>query len=152
MLFDEHNHPVDASSLTTKERARCTWKRCYKLVSLIHTNRAAEFFLYAGLVVTAGQDHEAPLLYRLVEAFVEHHGRAVMKRLILDRGFLDGAQIGRCKQQWGINVLIPARHTMEIFQDVLGLAKAGDLSFQPWVAPRSLVILPHLPPYLLQLD
>jgi hypothetical protein len=135
MLFDEHNHPVDASKLTAKERARCTWKRCYKLVSLIHTNGAGEFFLYAGLVVTAGQDHEAPLLYRLVEAFVEHHGRGVMKRLILDRGFLDGAQIGRCKQEWGINVLIPVRQNMDIYQDVVGLAEAGELSFQPWVSP-----------------
>jgi hypothetical protein len=137
MLFDEHNHPVDASSLTAKERARCSWKRCYKLVSLIHTNSVAEFFLYAGLMVTAGQDHEAPLLYRLVEAFVNHHGRGVMKRLILDRGFLDGAQIGRCKQEWGIHVLIPARHNLEIFQDVLDLAKAGELSFEPWVVPVS---------------
>ncbi len=137
MLFDEQNHPVEASRLTAKERARCTWRRCYKLVSLIHTNSAGEFFLYAGLVVTAGQDHEAPLLYRLVEAFVEHHGRGVMKRLILDRGFLDGAQIGRCKQQWGINVLIPARRNMDIYQDVLGLAEAGELSFRPWVAPVS---------------
>jgi len=137
MLFDENNHPVDPSNVTAKERARCTWKRCYKLVSLIHTNRAAEFFLYAGLVVTAGQDHEAPLLYRLVEAFVEHHGRGVMKRLILDRGFLDGAQIGRCKQEWGINVLIPARRNMDIYQDVVGLAQAGELSFQPWVAAVS---------------
>jgi hypothetical protein len=137
MLFDEHNHPVDPSSLTAKERARCTWKRCYKLVSLIHTNRAAEFFLYAGLAVTAGQDHEAPLLYRLVQAFVEYHGRDVMKRLIVDRGFLDGAQIGRCKQAWGINVLIPARHHMEIYQDVLGLVQAGELVFEPWAPPVS---------------
>jgi hypothetical protein len=50
LLFDEHHHPVDASKVTAKERARCTWKRCYKLVSLIHTNWAAEFFLYAGIV------------------------------------------------------------------------------------------------------
>jgi hypothetical protein len=148
MLFDEHNHPVDASKLTAKERARCTWKRCYKLVSLIHTNWSAEFFLYAGLVVTAGQDHEAPLLYRLVEAFVEHHGRGVMKRLILDRGFLDGAQIGRCKQEWGVHVLIPARHNMDIYQDVLGLAEAGELSFQPWIPPvsSSKPIPVHRPP------
>jgi hypothetical protein len=137
MLFDEHNHPVDASHLTAKERARCTWKRCYKLVSLIHTNAAGEFFLYSGIVVTAGQDHEAPLLYRLVEAFVEYHGRGIMKRLILDRGFLDGAQIGRCKREWGIHVLIPARKNMDIYQDVLGLAETGELSFQPWVAPAS---------------
>ncbi len=150
MLFDEHNHPVDASRLTAKERARCTWRRCYKLISLIHTNSASEFFLYAGLVVTAGQDHEAPLLYRLVDAFVKHHGRGVMKRLILDRGFLDGAEIGRCKQQWGINVLIPARHNMDIYQDVLGLAEAGELSFQPWVASvsRSKPIPVHRPEWI----
>jgi hypothetical protein len=132
MLFDEHNHPVGGQKLTPQQRARCTWRRCYKLVSLIHTNRAAEFFLYAGLVVTAGQDHECPLLYRLVEEFVQEQGRGVMKRLILDRGFLDGAQIGRCKRDWGIDVLIPVRHNMEIFQDVVGLAQAGQLSFQPW--------------------
>jgi hypothetical protein len=133
MLLDEHNHPVEGQKLTPPQRARCTWRRCYKLVSLIHTNRAAEFFLYAGLVVTAGQDHECPLLYRLVEEFVQDQGRGVMKRLILDRGFLDGAQIGRCKREFGIDVLIPVGHNMEIFQDVVGLAQAGQLSFQPWV-------------------
>jgi hypothetical protein len=133
MLFDEHNHPVEGEKLTPQQRARCTWRRCYKLVSLIHTNRAAEFFLYAGVGVTAGQDHECPLLYRLVEEFVQAQGRGVMKRLILDRGFLDGAQIGRCKREFGIDVLIPVRHNMEIFQDVVGLAQAGQLSFQPWM-------------------
>jgi hypothetical protein len=132
MLFDEHHHPVDGQKLTPQQRARCTWRRCYKLVSLLHTNRAAEFFLYAGLVLTAGQDHEGPLLYRLVEEFVQNHGRGLMKRLILDRGFLDGAQIGRCKQEFGIDILIPVRHNMEIYQDVVGLAQAGQLSFQPW--------------------
>ena len=132
LLFDEHHHPVDGGTLTAQQRARCTWKRCYKLVSLIHTNRAAEFFLYGGLVITAGQDHECPLLYRLVEEFVGYHGRGVMKRLILDRGFLDGAQIGRCKQRWGIDVLIPVRNNMEIYRDVVGLAQAGELCFQPW--------------------
>jgi hypothetical protein len=132
LLFDEHNHPVEGQKLTPQQRARCTWRRCYKLVTLLHTNRAVEFFLYAGLVLTAGQDHECPLLYRLVEEFVQFHGRGVMKRLILDRGFLDGAQIGRCKQELGIDVLIPVRRNMEIYQDVVGLAQAGELSFQPW--------------------
>jgi hypothetical protein len=133
LLFDEDDHPVDGQTLTASQLARCQWRRCYKLVSLIHTNRAGEFFLYGGLVVTAGQDHECPLLYRLVEEFVESHGRGVMKRLIVDRGFLDGAQIGRCKREWGIEVLIPVRSNMEIYQDVVGLAQAGQLSFQPWV-------------------
>ena len=107
MLFDEHGHPVDSKNLTPLQRARCQWRRCYKPVSLIHTNRDGEFFLYAALEVTAGKDHENPILYRLVEQFVAAHGKGVMKRLILDRGFLDDPSIGRCKKEWGIDVLIP---------------------------------------------
>jgi len=135
LLFDEHNHPVEGQNVTAQQRARCTLRRCYKLVSLIHTNRAAEFFLYAGLLLTAGKDHESPILYGLVEQFVQFHGRGVLKRLILDRGFLDGPYIGRCKQEWGIDVLIPARRNMDIYQDVVGLAASGALDFEPWVPP-----------------
>jgi hypothetical protein len=137
MLFDEHNHPVDSKKLTATERARCQWKRCYKLVSLIHTNRAGEFFLYAGLEVTSGADHECPILYRLVEQFVAAHGKGVMKRLILDCGFLDGAAIGRCKKDWGIDVLIPAKSNMDVFVDVVGMAEGGRLNFEPWIQPES---------------
>jgi len=138
LLFDEHNHPVDKEKekeLTPKQRARCQWRRCYKMVSLIHTNRAGEFFLYAGLEVTSGKDSECPILYRLLEQFVAAHGKGVMKRLILDRGFLDGPAIGRCKQEWGIDVLIPAKSNMDIFTDVVGLAEAGKLNFEPWAPP-----------------
>lgn len=135
MLFDEHNHPVDRKDISPAERARCVWRRCYKLVSLIHTNRAGDFFLYAGLEVGSGKNHESPVLYRLVEEFVGFHGKGVMKKLILDRGFLDGPAIGRCKNEWGINVLIPARRSMDIYKDVVGLAKHSGLDFSPWVPP-----------------
>lgn len=135
LLFDEHNHPVESRNLTAQQRARCVFRRCYKLVSLIHTNRAGEFFLYAGLEVTAGKDHENPILYRLVEQFIEFHGRGVLKRLIVDRGFIDGPAIGRCKKEWKIDVLIPARSNMDIYQDVVSLAVSGALSFQPLRPP-----------------
>jgi len=135
LLFDSHNHPVESKDLSPEQRARCTLRRCYKLVSLIHTNRAAEFFIYAGLVVTAGKEHESPILYQLLEQFVEFHGRGVIKRLIVDRGFLDGPHIGRCKQDWGMDVLIPARRNMDIYEDVVSLAEAGLLDFEPWVPP-----------------
>jgi hypothetical protein len=135
MLFDEHNHPVESKKLTAKEQARYAWRRCYKLVSLMHTNRSGDFFLYAAVKVVAGKDHESSLLYRLVEQFVEFHGKGIIKKLILDRGFLDGPNIGRCKQEWGIDVLIPARRDMDIYQDVVGLAKADALDFALWVPP-----------------
>ncbi len=141
MLFDEHNHPVDGKNLSPEQRARCVWRRCYKLVSLIHTNRSGDFFLYVALEVVAGKDHESPILYRLVEQFVGFNGKGVIKKLILDRGFLDGPNIGRCKQEWGNDVLIPVRRNMDIYQDVVGLAKGGALDFKPWIPS-----IPHCKP------
>ena len=138
LLFDEHNHPVDIKKVSPKQLVRCTWRRCYKMISLIHTNRKAEFFLYAGIVVTAGKDHECPILYSMVEDFVGFHGKGGIKKLILDRGFLDGPNIGRCRQEWGIDVLIPARRDMDIYQDVVGLAKAGEVEFVRWTPPAPL--------------
>jgi hypothetical protein len=135
LLFDEHHHPVNSAKTTPEQRARCTWRRCYKLVSLLHTNRAGEFFLYGGLRVTGGEEHEAPVLYDLVEDFVRYHGPGVMKRLILDRGFLDGAKIGRCKKDLGIEVLIPVRKDMDIYHDVVGMAEGGLLSWEAVPAP-----------------
>jgi len=138
LLFDENNHPVDIKKVSPKQLVRCTWRRCYKMISLIHTNRKAEFFLYAGIVVTAGKDHECPILYSMVEEFVGFHGKGVIKKLILDRGFLDGPNIGRCRQEWGIDVLIPARRDMDIYQDVVALAKAGQVEFVRWTPPAPL--------------
>lgn len=135
MLFDKHNHPVNPKEVSPAERARCTWRRAYKLVSLIHTNRTGDFFLYAGIDVVSGKDHESPILYRMVEQFIGFHGKGIMKKLILDRGFLDGPAIGRCKSEWGINVLIPARRSMDIYTDVVGLAKGGGLEFKHWESP-----------------
>lgn len=132
MLFDEHNHPVDGRKISPAERARCTWRRCYKMVSIIHTNRVGDFFLYAAVEIVSGKTHENPILYRMVERFVGYHGTGIMKQLILDRGFLDGPDIGRCKQEWGIDVLIPARRSMDIYTDVAGSAKGGALDFKPW--------------------
>jgi hypothetical protein len=125
LLFDEHNHPVDSKKLEAKERAHCQWKRCHKLVSLIHTNRAGEFFLYAGLEVTLGADHECPILCRLVGQFVAAHGKGVMKR-----------RLAAARRNGGIDVLIPAKSNMDIFVDVVGLAEGGRLNFEPWVRPE----------------
>ena len=57
MLFDEHNHPVSQDELarmTPAQAAHVRWRRCYKLVSLLHTNATGDFFLYAGLAVVPG--------------------------------------------------------------------------------------------------
>lgn len=135
LLFDEHNHPVDSQEVPAEKRGRYQWKRCYKLVSLVHTNRTGDFFLYAAVAVVSGKAHEAPVLYGLVDGFMEAAGRGVMKRLTLDRGFIDGEHIGRCKQEYGIDVLVPLKKSMDLYQDVLGLVRTGRVRFQEYRPP-----------------
>jgi hypothetical protein len=136
LLFDEHNHPVDSQKpLSPQEKRLYQWRRCYKMVSLLHINRKGDYFLYVAVKVVAGKDHEAPILYRMIEEFIQYHGKGIIKKLLLDRGFLDGPQIGRCKQEWGIDILMPVRRNMDIYRDIMGLVKAGELDFKPWTAP-----------------
>src|SRR4030066_67579 len=116
MLFDDNNHPVDQEQykkMTEAQKVRCQWKRCYKMVTLLHTNPKREFFVFVAVKVISGNDHESPVLYELVKQFVEAVGPGVIKRLILDRGFIDGEAISLCKNK-DIDVLIPIRRTMDL--------------------------------------
>ena len=124
LRFDEHNHPVSKKAyekMTAAQKDRCQWRRCYKMVTLIHTNRKLEYFLFVGVQVVSGMASECPILYEIVDQFAEAVGTGVMKRLILDRGFLDGTKISRCKKDYGIDVLIPVRRNMDIYKDAEAL-------------------------------
>ena len=134
MWFDEHNHPVKYEELSAVERKKAHRERCYKLVSLVHVR--GDSYVYAALAVAPGNAHEDPVLYQLVADFVQAVGQGVMKLLILDRGFIDGANITRCKNQWGIDVLIPMKKKMDIWDDAWALGqKAAWHTIEPPVAP-----------------
>jgi len=77
--------------------------------------------------VVPGNAHESPVLYQLVEDFVAAVGPGVLKWLILDRGFINGPKISHCKTDLGINVLIPMKKRMNIWEDAWALAAQ-----QPW--------------------
>lgn len=125
MLFDEHNHPVGKEALARMapaQAARVSRRRCYKLVSLLHTNETGDFFLYAGIAVVPGNNHECPVFWKMVDDFVAHVGKGVIRHLILDRGFIDGENIGRAKQAYGIDTTIGVRSNMDAYRDAAGLA------------------------------
>jgi len=61
------------------------WSVCW------HTNETGEFFLYAGVAVVRANVHECPVLWKLVDDFVATVGKGVIRDLIIDRGFIDGA-------------------------------------------------------------
>ena len=131
LWFDEHNHPVDYQKLTPAERKKVHRERCYKLVSLLHLRGGN--YVYAAVAVVPGNRHELPVLYQLVEAFVRQVGPGVMKQLILDRGFIDGGRIAYCKTVLGVDVLIPLKKNMDLWQDAWTLAQR--LPWQEWIVP-----------------
>lgn len=140
LLFDEHDHPLSREQyegLTDEQKIRCRWRRCYKMVTLLHTNRSLDFFLFVALKVISGKDNESPVLYKLVEEFVDTVGKEVMKRLILDRGFLDGKAISICKKEYGVDILIPVRRNMDIYTDAMALFQLPDVNWVDVEEPKA---------------
>ena len=132
MWFDEHNHPVEYEKLTAPERKKAHRERCYKLVSLLHLRGAS--CVYAAAALVAGNLHEDPILYQLVEQFVRQVGPGVMKKLILDRGFIDGPRIAYSKTVLGVDVLIPLKKNMDLWKDAWRLAE--QLPWEKWGCPN----------------
>lgn len=133
LLFDEDDHLVskkDLDSLPPKRAARCRLRRCYKLVNLLHTDPTGSFFIYAGLAVVPGNAHECPVFWKLVDDFVAAMGKGIIKHLILDRGFIDGAAIAKVKTEYGIDTTIGVRRNMSIYTDAVGLATFSDTEWE----------------------
>jgi hypothetical protein len=152
LLFDEHGHPVESaklSKMSPEAAARHQWRRCYKLVSLLYVDRSRDFCLRVAMRLVPGNEHECPIFYALLEQFVADVGEGVIRRLLLDRGFIDGEKIAHCKRKLGIDVLIPVRKDMDIYGDVLGLLKLQTTTFREYQAPQREPVdaarLPHSP-------
>jgi hypothetical protein len=147
LWFDEHNHPVDYEKLSPAQRKKAHRERCYKLVSLLHLRGGA--YVYAALAVVPGNAHEDPILYELVEQFVRQVGPGVLKKLILDRGFIDGPRIAYCKTILGVEVLIPLKKNMDLWADAWRLSE--QLPWQPQVQPAPPAARPLQRPRVIEL-
>jgi len=140
MLFDEHNHPVGKKAekeMSAAQLKKCQWRRCYKMISLLHTNENGDFFLYAGMRIVPGNAHECPILWEMVDEFVSVMGKGVMKDLILDRGFLDGAAIAKAKTKYGIDVTIGVKRNMNVFEDALGLVNMPEVQWESYTRNKN---------------
>lgn len=91
LLFDEHNHPISRQNfekMGDEQKLRCQLRRCYKMVSLLHTNRNLEFFLFVGVRVIEGSAYECPVLFDMLEQLVQAAGRGEERHKQL-KGFSD---------------------------------------------------------------
>jgi hypothetical protein len=137
LLFDTHNHPVDPKKIKKSDikAGHYQWRRCYKMVMLLHINPDSDFFMVAAVRVVPGNQHESPIFYDMLDNFISSVGSGVVKRLILDRGFIDGERISKLKKEQGIDTLIPLRKNMDIYQDAMGLK--NDVTFIEYQKPSS---------------
>ena len=136
LLFDEHHHPVDPQHVDRSDQ-RYQWRRCYKVVSLIHVNRARNLFLTVAARVVAGHKHECPILYELVDGFVRAVDRGWMKVLVVDRGLIDGPNMARLKTSYHIDTLVPLRKNMDAYRDIMGLTRLKDFAWEPYATSRA---------------
>jgi hypothetical protein len=144
LLFDEHNQPVskeEEKRMTAAQRDRCRWRRFYKAVLLLHCDLAGERFVVAGIRVLRQGESEAVAFWPLVDTFVQKLP-GVMKVLLLDRGFINGPQIGQLKTEHGIDTVIPIRSDMDILADVRGLTELETTQWELYEPTHR----PSLPP------
>ncbi len=145
LLFDSSGHPISQETfknMLPEKAAQCEWKRCYKLVSLLYTNKERTFNLRVALRVVPGNEHECPIFYKLLEDFIENIGDGVVNRLILDRGFIDGERISWFKRKHGVDILIPLKKNMDLYKDVMGLIDSNNISidFKEYMASERISI------------
>jgi hypothetical protein len=138
LRFNRH-HPVSREAyegMPEAQRTGCQWRRCYKLVTVLHTAATADRLVFDAVRLISRTDHECPVLYAMVGDVLAAVGGGVMKRLIVDRGFLDGAAISRCKEDHGIDVLIPVRRNMDFYTDAMALFGQADVEWWPGEEPQ----------------
>ncbi len=148
MWFDEHNHPVEYEKLSVAERKKAHRERCYKVVTLLHLRGSPPCYVYAAVALVSGHRHELPVFAELLEGFVRTVGRGLIKKLLLDRAFLDGERISHWKRDLGLDVVIPIKKNMDLWTDAWALGKTGRWDEHPVPAPSPPSPPPQRPEHL----
>jgi hypothetical protein len=127
--LDAEGHYVEVKKLSTAERKRFKYTRAYQLTMLLHYSRAEGYFLFAGAHLGPGDESGLKAGEELVDHFVSQIGKGVIKLLIMDREFIDGAMISRFKKKYGIDCLVPLKRNMHALLDALGIAQLEEVGW-----------------------
>lgn len=150
MWFDEHNHPVEYEKLSPAGRKKAHRERCYKLVTLLHLRGSHPCYVYAAVALVSGNTHELPVFSELLEGFVRAVGHGVIKKLLLDRAFLDGDRISHWKRDLGLDVIIPIKKNMDLWTDAWALGQTETWHEGPIPAPVPAAPPPQRPEHLIR--
>jgi len=82
-----------------------------------------------------GEDGDLTQGKQLLAAATQAWGSGVIRRLLVDRGFIDGAWISQLKAA-GIDTVIGLRNDMDLYEDMLGLSRLDDAKWLAAPAPK----------------
>ena len=82
-----------------------------------------------------GEDNDLTQGKQLIAVAREAFGDGVLRRLLVDRGFIDGAWISALKAA-GIDTVIGLRSDMALYEDMIGLSRLDDARWLPASPPK----------------
>jgi len=124
--LDKGGRYVDVKKLSPQERKRFKYTRAYQLTLLLHWSRQDDYFMFAGGQLGRGDESGLKRGEHLVDQFVSQIGKGVIKLLIMDREFIDGAMITRFKKIHGIDCFSPLEVKYACAAGCLGDFKDGE--------------------------
>lgn len=134
MPVDEHGQRIDMSGMSEEQKKVVRFRPCYALSELLHVFGDEPGYLVAGYQLDKGNTDELPQGERLVKEFVEVVGPGVVKLLIVDRGYIDGAFISKVKTDYHSDVMVPLKLSMDVFKDAVRLAESDLGAIDGWKA------------------
>lgn len=82
--------------------------------------------------ITTANVSDLTMLLKMVKKGVENLGEGKIKIVLADRGFIDGNQLYELKYKMGIDFVLPAKKTMNIWSDMVGLRKENSNNIERW--------------------
>lgn len=122
---NEFGHLIDTSAMSPEARKTLRHRPCYTITELLHVGKQDACNIVAGYDWGGGTVDELVQGIPMVDRFVETVGGGVMKLLIMDRGYIDGACISHVKQDLRSDVMIPLRKNMQMLTYGIGLAESS---------------------------
>jgi len=126
MRVDEFGHRYDTEGMSEEAKAAIPLHPCYALSEIVHIGKGDKCFMVAGYQWGPGNMDDVAQGTALVQEFTEAVGQGVMKLLIVDRGFIDGAFIDLVCKQNKSDILVPLKKNMDIYTAALRQTQSAD--------------------------
>lgn len=106
----------------------------YKLLLLQQVEQDRHYAICA--ILLPANVHESQYLLPLLDKGIHLLGKGVIRTLLIDRGFLDGHNLFRLKDEYKIDFIIPGRDDLDVVKDAEGITQLPSMGLQP-VAPKT---------------